>query len=241
MESRLADANAYARELGVGPFASRQALIEAASLVLVPTYRSFDEVEAPAPHVVHVGPCRSGSESAEAWPRRRPGRPLVLVGLSTSNQQQVPLLQRLCDALAGLDVEAVVTTGGAIDPQLLRTGANTTAVRFIAHDVILPTADLLITHAGHGTAMAGATYGVPMLCFPMGRDQPMIADRIDRLGLGAVRRPDAGADEIRAAVSALLADGALRHRTQTFARSLAGHPGLADAVGRVETLLAARR
>ncbi|MFN8559985.1 MAG: hypothetical protein U0531_22400, partial [Dehalococcoidia bacterium] len=140
--SRLEETNAYARELGVAPFASHQALIEAASLVLVPTYRSFDEVEAPAPHVMHVGPCRSGHEGGEPWRRRVPGLPLVLVGLSTSNQHQVGLLQRLCDALATLDVEAVVTTGAAIDPDELRAGANTSVVRFVAHDLILPATDL---------------------------------------------------------------------------------------------------
>jgi MGT family glycosyltransferase len=191
--------------------------------------------------VLHVGPCRSGHEGGEPWRRRAPGLPLVLVGLSTSNQQQAGLLQRLCDALATLDVEAVVTTGAAIDPDELRAGANTSVVRFVAHDLILPATDLLITHAGHGTVMAGATYGVPMLCVPMGRDQPLIADRVARLGLGSIARADAGVAEIQAAVSAMLADTALTERARAFARSVAGHPGLGDAVRRVEAHFPAAR
>ncbi|MBX3026858.1 glycosyltransferase family 1 protein [bacterium] len=239
--SRLDETNAYAAELGVAPFASHQALVEAAALVLVPTYRSFDEVDDPAPHVVHVGPCRAGHEAAAPWQRRAPDRPLVLVGLSTSNQMQQPLLQRLCDALAPLAVEAVVTSGPAIDPQALRPGDNTSVVRFVAHDLILPATDLLITHAGHGTALAGATYGVPMLCFPMGRDQPLIADRVARLGLGAVLPPDAEVAAIRDAIAGMLADPALRERARAYARSVADHPDLAEAVRRVESHLAAPR
>jgi MGT family glycosyltransferase len=238
--SRLDQTNAYARELGVAPFAAHQALVEAAALVLVPTYRPFDEVEGPAPHVVHVGPCRSGHEGGAPWPRRFPGRPLVLVGLSTSNQAQLPLLQRLCDALATLEVEAVVTTGGAIDPQTLRAGANTSVVRFMAHDLILPATDLLITHAGHGTAMAGATYGVPMLCLPMGRDQPLIADRVARLGIGAVLAPDADVAQLRHAAAAMLADPAVAERARAFARSVADHPDLGVAVERVDADLLRR-
>ena len=32
--------------------------------------------------------------------------------------------------------------------------------------------------------MAGAGAGVPMLCMPMGRDQPFVASRVEALGLG---------------------------------------------------------
>src|SRR5262249_45727634 len=213
--------------------ASHRALLES-SLVLVASYRGFDEVDAPGANVVHVGPMRAAAATGPVWRRRAPDRPLVLVGLSTSNQNQVPVLQRLCDALGALDVEALVTTGPAIAPELLHAAANTTVVPFVAHDEVLPSADLLVTHAGHGTAMAGVTYGVPMLCVPMGRDQPFIADRVARLGLGPVTRPDASANELERAVPTLLADVAARGRARAFAESLRDHPGLDHAVGLVE-------
>src|SRR5215831_10330314 len=102
LDSRLEETNTYAAELGVGQFPSHQALFETSPLVLVSSYRAFDPLESFAPSVVHVGPCRSGPEGGGTWQRRRPGRPLVVVGLSTSHQNQVPLLQRLCDALGAL-------------------------------------------------------------------------------------------------------------------------------------------
>ena len=231
--------NAYAAELGLPPFPSLQALIEWRGPVLIPTYRAFDEVEHVAPNVVHVGPLRS-RERGTAWARRLAGRPLVVVGLSTSNQNQAGLLQRLCDALGGLDVEALVTTGAAIAPESLRAAANTTVMRFVTHDAVLPSADLLVTHAGHGTVMAGITYGVPMLCLPMGRDQPMIADRVARLGLGTILAPEAPVAEIGRAITATLGDAGLAARARAFAHSVAGHPGLDEALGLIDGMLAGR-
>jgi NDP-glycosyltransferase len=84
--------------------------------------------------------------------------------------------------------------------------------------------------------MAGATYGVPMLCFPMGRDQPMIADRVARLGLGSVLSPEASVSDIQSAIAAILADASTKRRAEDLAKSLAGHPGLDHAVGLVESL-----
>src|SRR6185369_15945128 len=232
--------NAYAGELGLASFPSLPALIESHGSVLIPTYRAFDEVEQVAPNVVHVGPLRSRGNGS-VWARRMPGRPFVVVGLSTSNQNQSPLLQRLCDALGGLDVEALVTTGPAIAPESLRAADNTTVAQFVSHDEVLPSADLLITHAGHGTVMAGVTYGVPMLCFPMGRDQPLIADRVARLGLGSVLGPDAAPEDVRRTVTAMLADPAVTARARDFARSVAGHPGLELVVRSIEGLPSSRR
>ncbi len=233
----LEGVNAHARELGCGPFVSHQQLMESAPLLIVSSYLGFDPVEAPAAKVIHVGPCRTPGISDKSWQRQSPEKPLVLVGLSTSNQGQLPLLQRICDALGRLDIEAVVTTGYAIAPESLNAAGNTTLLRFAAHDEVLPAADLLITHAGHGTVMAGMTHGVPMLCLPMGRDQPLVAQRVAALGLGAVASPEASVDEIGQAITAMLADKEIRQRARAFSRSLVDHPGLDRAVELVEGLL----
>jgi len=36
---------------------------------------------------------------------------------------------------------------------------------------VFPLADLVITHAGHGTLMRALSHGLPLVCLPMGRDQ----------------------------------------------------------------------
>lgn len=233
--SRLSEMNQHATELGLEPFSSYRALVESANRVLVFSYASFDvAVDGVAPHVRYVGPLRREPPPGGLWQRTKPGVPLVVVALSTSGQGQLPLLQRLCDALAGLPVEALVTTGPAVEPSRLSAAGNTRVVAFLPHDVVLPTSDLLITHAGHGTVMAGTGHGVPMLCIPMGRDQPMVAARVEELGLGLALPMDAATDALASAVRRALGDRALSERTQQFAAALAGHAGLEDAIGIAE-------
>jgi UDP:flavonoid glycosyltransferase YjiC (YdhE family) len=237
-DSRLSDINQHAEELGLEAFSSFQTLLETANRVLVFSYAPFDLASGcVAPHVKYVGPLRPVPAPGALWHRVDPNLPLVVVALSTSGQGQVPLLQRLCDALAGLPVEALVTTGPAVDPSRLSTAGNTRAVVFLPHDVVLPTADLLITHAGHGTVMAGTRHGVPMLCVPMGRDQPMLAARVEELGLGVALPLDTTTEALAAAIRRTLEDPALSERTHRFATVLTGHPGLDDAIGIVEGLL----
>ena len=80
-DTRLEEINDYAADLGVGNFPSSVALMEGPPLVLVFSYRSFDPVETFAPNVVHVGPLGSRMETKNAWNRRMPSRPLVVVSL----------------------------------------------------------------------------------------------------------------------------------------------------------------
>src|SRR6185369_8084749 len=109
-------------------------------------------------------------------------------------------------------------------------------VEFAPHDAVVPAADLLVTHAGHGTVMAGTTHGVPLLCLPMGRDQPLLAQRIAELGIGWAGSAHADAAEIRRAITTALADPDAKRRARAFAETVAREPGLDEAVARVEQL-----
>ncbi len=226
------DLNEAAARAGLQPFTSRQQMVESADQVLVFSYGPFDPLagDAVGDNVLHVGPLRSFRSSGETWSRKHPDRDLVLISLSTSNQFQGALLQRLCDTCETLDIEALVTTGPIIRPDELDVPDNVTAAQFIPHDRVLPDANLLITHAGHGTVMAGVTYGVPMLCLPMGRDQPFIAHRVETLGLGTTLDMAAPVDFLQRTVIGLLEDQSLRRRARDFSASLQGHAGVGEAL-----------
>jgi MGT family glycosyltransferase len=207
-------------------------MMDLADCVLVFSYAGFDPlsgIEA-GESVVHVGPLRVAGEKPSGWERRMPDRELVLIALSTSDQDQEATLQRLCDACAHLDIEAVVTTGPMVSPEDLDTPANVRAIDFVNHDDILPETDLLVTHAGHGTVAAGLTYGVPMMCMPFGRDQDLNADRVTELGLGTVVGPNSSTDVLRRLIRDMLDSDALRQRARQFSDSLRTHPGIREAL-----------
>jgi UDP:flavonoid glycosyltransferase YjiC (YdhE family) len=234
--SHFQELNQAAIRDGVPAFTSRTEMVESADCVLVFSYSGFDPLsgEGASEKVVHVGPLRAASTGPSGWVRRLPDRRLVLIALSTSDQNQGATLQRLCDACAQLDIEAVVTTGPMVAADELDTSENVTAINFVDHDEVLPETDLLVTHAGHGTVAAGLSYGVPMLCIPFGRDQDFNADRVATLGLGTVADADSQTDVFRRAVREMLDDDALRQRTRQFSDSIQAHPRIQDALTAID-------
>ncbi len=116
-----------------------------ADRVLVMTSRAFDfEADELPPNVRYVGAqleptTPSGWESP--WPPSDT-RPLVLVGLSTDQMGQVPLLRNLIRALDGLDVRALVTTGPAINPTLFDASDDVAIRQFVPYQNVMPDADL---------------------------------------------------------------------------------------------------
>ncbi|MFG2044133.1 glycosyltransferase [Dactylosporangium sp. NPDC048998] len=186
--------------------------------------------------VHHVGPVWQDTPVA-AQPAA--GRPRILVSLSTTRfPGQDKTLQRILDALDGLDAEAIVTTGPSIDPATLRAPGNATVHRYLDHGEILPGTSLVIGHGGHSTAARALAHGIPLLVLPMHplMDQSAIGQAVVRHGAGRMLPKSAGAGAIRAAVTELLADGPHRAAAARLGDDIRGRDGAAVAVDLVESL-----
>ena len=208
-------------------------LLDRVPLVLAASYPEFGTQLGVAPHIHFVGPIREPVAPAP-WPRRFPDRPFVLVSLSSTFQEQDTTLQRICNALAPLPLEVLVTTGRGVAPEALTVSGCVEARSFVPHDAVLPSVDLAVTHAGLGTLLYSAGAGVPCLCLPNGRDQNNNAARVTALGLGHVLSPTATSSEICEAVKNILHDEALRATCQSFAARVSQFGDLARAGDLVE-------
>lgn len=93
------------------------------------------------------------------------------------------MLETACAAIRRVGARGVVTTG-AIDPATLATGEDIFAARNLNHDQVMPSAQAVITHCGLGTVHRALILGVPVLCQPIGRDQPDVAARVVAAGAG---------------------------------------------------------
>jgi UDP:flavonoid glycosyltransferase YjiC (YdhE family) len=211
-------------------------LLDRAPLVLAASYPEFGTQTSTSPHIHFVGPIREPLASAP-WPRRFPDRPFVLVSLSSTFQGQGSTLRNICTALAHLPLEVLVTTGRGFTPDSLPVADTLEARSFVSHDAVLPSVDLVVTHAGLGTLMYSAGTGVPCLCFPNGRDQNDNAARIEALGLGHALSPDAMPAEIGNAVMGMLRDQASRTACHAFASRVKRFGDLARAADLVEELV----
>ena len=232
--------NALRVEKGLVRVADLRKSVERVDAILAFTYEEFDMVPADAPKQLHyVGPLacvpQEPASYALPWAEDDP-RPLIVVSYSTTFQDQVGTLQRIADAVAGLDARVLLSRGEAIAADELRLPDNVVAERFVPHAAVLPHARLLVTHAGHGTVMAAVTAGVPMVCTPMGRDQYAVSECVERLGLGVVAAMTAASSELRTIISAALDDEALRERARHFAAGLDVEAGLRRAIQVLEDL-----
>ena len=112
----------------------------------------------------------------------------------------------MIDALGTIRVRGLVTTGPAVDPASLRVPGNVAVRRSAPHAVVFQQSSLVVTHAGHGTVIRALAAGVPLLCVPMGRDQPDVAARVVYRGAGLRLSPNRPAAAIADAVQRLLQD-----------------------------------
>ncbi len=188
-------------------------------------------------NVSYVGPAFEpfAGEWRSPWPETNRD-PLVLVGFSTSFTDQREAVQRVLDALTPLPVRALLTTGPALDTAQLRIPANTHAVPFLPHRLVLPHAALVVTHAGWQTINAALADGVPLLCIPGGRDQPDNGARVALAGAGVRARKNTSSRKLRRMIATALQDPALKHGARAMATALARRDGAITIAEQLEHL-----
>jgi UDP:flavonoid glycosyltransferase YjiC (YdhE family) len=86
---------------------------------------------------------------------------------------------------------------------------------------VLPYADAVVTHAGHGTTVAALAHGVPLVCLPISRDQPDIAARVAWHKAGIRLRGPRTPTRIAAAIARVLGDDAYRRSAGRLAAAIA--------------------
>lgn len=193
-------------------------LFHSADLRIIQTSPAFDFPILPAPaNVRYTGPVLDDPDWTEPWQNPWPAgdqRPLVVVSLSTTFQNQQAVIGRCIDALGQLPVRGLVTLGPAMAAENFRAPENVRIVSNASHAQIFPHAACIITHAGHGTVMRALANGVPMVCLPMGRDKDDNAVKVAYHGAGLQLSPKATAAQISKAVSKILGNADYRDKAQ---------------------------
>ncbi|HSG16726.1 MAG TPA: glycosyltransferase [Anaerolineae bacterium] len=210
--------------------------------ILVLSSLAFDHPQPALPeNVRYVGPVLDDPIWAEPWTSpwsELDPRPLVLVSLGSTFQDQRAVVQRIVNALGGMEIRALVTLGSVFEPGEIASPDNVVTVRSAPHAQVLPGADLVITHGGHGTMMKSLAAGKPALCIPLGRDQIDNAVRLERVGAGLSLKPGASSDRIANAIQRLLGNHSYITKAQTFARQL--EMGAGAAIVELEGIFGSR-
>lgn len=211
-------------------------LWDGADRALVTTLPSLEPTAPLPPNTRVVGPIIP--PAAAAAPADSSGK--VLVSLSSLYYPgQVAVLQSVVDAVAGLPVPVVVTTGDAVCPAEIRAPRGVEVLGYVPHAAVMPGSSLVVGHGGHSTAMQALAHDLPMVILPMfdRSDQPMVGSVLQRAGAAEVVSRDAGPAAIRAAVDRMLAPGPHRAAAARLGAEIRAAPGAVTAADEIEALL----
>ncbi|HTL32638.1 MAG TPA: nucleotide disphospho-sugar-binding domain-containing protein, partial [Kofleriaceae bacterium] len=193
------------------------------------------------PNVRYVGPILddpswAGTSWTPPWPADNHD-PIVLVGLSSTYQDQQAALRNVVAALAPLRVRALVTLGPSLSADAVTSPApHIVIVPTAPHGLVFPHCAAAITHCGHGTTIRALAAGVPLVCMPMGRDQNDTAVRVVARGAGVRVKPTAAVPAIRRAIERVLQEPRYAAGARALRDALAREAREVDPVALLEEL-----
>jgi MGT family glycosyltransferase len=213
-------------------------LVSLCAKVLQPGADDFDPDRA-----AFVGPCLGGREAQGTWTRPDDAERVLLVSFGSSFTDQ-PEFYRQCVAAFG-DLpgwHVVLVIGMKIDPaDLGPVPANIEVHPWVPQLAVLEQADMFVTHAGTGGCAEALYHAVPMVTVPQGADQFSNSRQLVELGVARhIDTPDATAETLREAVSALLTDPEVPGRLARLREEIRSVGGAAQAADLVEEMLNSR-
>ncbi len=230
-----AELNAARQQLGLPPVSRLHGGISS-RLCIVST---FPQLEYPRrwPAGVHVvGPLIWEPPAPDVEPPQGQA-PLVLIAPSTSQDPEQRLLRVCLLGLAREPVRMLAATNHTPIGGSVRIPMNARLVDWVSYTRSMPRADLVVTHAGHGTLARALESGCPLLAVPHSGDMGENAARLDWAGVG-VRLPWRllTPTTLRLAARRALTDPSLRVRARALSDWAARHDGAARAADLVEQL-----
>ena len=209
-------------------------------LYLIPSVPELDYNRRDQPSNVHyVGPCiwtKSVGFEEPSWIDELPiARPWIHATEGTAQYQEPFLLKATAQALAGLPVEVILTTGQNRNPESLGLHPlppNVRIERWLSHEDFLPHCAALLTTGGAATVLASLKAGVPLIVAPTFWDKSDNAQRVVEAGAGIRIAPrNCTPERVRAAVLRLINEPSFRQNARRIAeafRRVQGPPRAAE-------------
>ena len=115
----------------------------------------------------------------------------IALGSVKHYNQNMFFYSQCIKAFTGTSHKVLMAVGNDIEINSLgEIPANITVVNYAPQLNILRYAKVFITHGGTNSVWEALLYGVPLLVFPQGGDQHLVANRVDQLNLGIwIRNP----------------------------------------------------
>jgi MGT family glycosyltransferase len=231
--------SAFCAERGAPPLPDEEFIHESEwlNLYLYPAEVDYARSRPLAPNWHRLDSCvRRTDVELELPPHIRDGEgALLYLSLGSLGSADVELMRRLVDLLSRSPHRIVVSKGPQHTEYELAD--NMWGQEYLPQPVILPLADLVVTHAGNNTTTECFHFGKPMVALPLFWDQHDNAQRVAETGFG-VRLPTYEAEEaeLLGAIDRLLGDRVLHDRMSAISARVQSEPGTVKAAGLIERL-----
>jgi len=235
--------NKIRSNLNLKPLNNTVDLIDMADLRIIQTIRSFDFPIEPAPaNVRYTGPILDDPDwvQTEEWVTpwdSSDKRPLIVISFSSTFQNQKDAIQNCIYALKNLPVKGLVTLGLAMEDEHFEISNNVRIIKSVKHSLVFPHADLVITHAGHGTVMRALANGLPLICLPMGRDQNDNALKVKLNGCGIKLSKNSKSEQIGHAIKNILNAPEYKKHAHRMKRDILANQGMDDVIQEIEKMV----
>ena len=175
-----------------------------------------------------------GPSVMQRYPRKAHARPLVYVSLGTV-LHNAPRFYRSCiRALKGMDCDAILSVGPAVDIASLGTlPENVRVFPRVNQLEVLASADVFLTHCGMNSVSESLLCSVPMVLYPQHSEEEAVAGRVQELSAG-LRLKRATVSGIRRALKKVLTDHKYKDAAQAIADDFAACGGAWEAADFIE-------
>lgn len=199
---------------------------------------SIQRHNAPAAQLMRWVPANR-QRRLEPWMYTRGARRRVCVtsGHRVARDQNFEFLRNLAKTVASLDMEMIVAAPEDIAAEL-RYELGEVRADWFPLDVVVPTCDLVVNHAGGVTVMTALNAGVPQLLLPA-RDAKAIAPSQRMADFGAaitLLRDEESIDGIEKSCAKLVSDPSYASRARKLSEEISALPTAAEVVGVLERL-----
>src|SRR5262245_34052802 len=161
--------------------------------------------------------------------------PLVLVAPSTSQDLECELLRVALAGLADEPVRVLATTNGHRPERPIAVPGNAVLLDWVLYSQVMPAADVVICHGGHGTVARALAAATPLLVCPSVGDMGENAARVAWSGAGlSVPRRLLAERSVRLATRRLLSEPRFAAKAGEIAAWSDAHDGAAAAADLVE-------
>ncbi|PZG01207.1 glycosyltransferase [Micromonospora endophytica] len=198
---------------------------------------SLRETDAPPAELMSYVPFATKGP-IEPWMYTRGSRPRLLVsaGSRVSRDRDFEVLSGLVTKASALDVELFVAAPPAV-AEALRPLPDNAWAGWVPLDVVAPTCDVVLSHAGGTTVLGNLHYGVPQVLIPYLPYALGFTRRVVEYGAAVMVPPeDDSPENVVEACRAVLDDSSYRRRARDVAAEMSRLPGPAEVLATVERL-----